>query len=106
MVYFVRSYRFAGPKSQQAIAWALKVADYINKKYNTNVEVLLNATGIQTEVHWMARGKSIGEIEQLFGKLLTDSEYQKILAENEGLFIDGTLRDHYYRSVSQSRGLV
>ncbi len=106
MVYFVRSYRFVGSKAQEAIGWSLKVAEYINKKYNSNVEVLLNATGIQTEVHWMGRGKSIGQIEQLFGRLLSDPEYQKLLGENEGLFVDGTLRDYYYRSVSQARGLV
>ena len=106
MVYFVRSYRFVGSKAQEAIGWSLKVAEYINKKYNSNVEVLLNATGIQTEVHWMGRGESIGEIEQLFGKLLTDPEYQKILGEAAGLFVDGTWRDHYYRTVTEARRLV
>jgi hypothetical protein len=106
MVYFVRSFRFVGAKAQEAIGWALKVAEYINNKYNSNVEVLLNVTGIQSEVHWMAHGKSVGEIEQLFGKLLSDPEYKKILAENAGLFVDGTLRDHYYRSVSEPRRLV
>ncbi|UCF98163.1 MAG: hypothetical protein JSV89_01185 [Spirochaetaceae bacterium] len=106
MVYFVRSDRFVGSKAQEAIGWALKVADYVNKKYDTNVEVLMNVTGIQTELHWLARGKSVGEIEELFGKLLSDPEYQKLLGETEGMFVDGTLKDHYYRSVSQARGLV
>jgi hypothetical protein len=106
MVYFVRSFRFVGAKAQEAIGWALKVADYINKKYNSNVEVLLNVTGVQSEIHWMAHGKSVGEIEHLFGKLLSDPEYKKILDENAGLFVDGTLRDHYYRTVSEARRLV
>ncbi|HUV63954.1 MAG TPA: hypothetical protein VMW24_08650 [Sedimentisphaerales bacterium] len=106
MVYFVRSDRFVGGKAQEAIGWALKVADYINKKYNSNVEVLMNVTGVQTELHWVARGESVGEVEQLFGKLLSDPEYKKMLEESGGLFVDGTLRDHYYRSVSQARGLV
>ena len=106
MVYFVRSDRFVGSKAQEAIEWSLKVADFVSKKYNTNVEVLMNVTGLQTEVHWLARGESVGEIEKLFGKLLSDPEYQKLLGETEGLFVDGTLRDHYYRSVSEARGLV
>ena len=106
MVYFVRSDRFVGSKAQEAIEWALKVADYVNKKHDSNVEVLMNVTGVQTEVHWMARAESVGEVEELFGKLLSDPEYKKMLDEAEGLFVDGTLRDHYYRSVSQTRGLV
>jgi hypothetical protein len=106
MVYFARSERFVGRKAQEAIEWALKVADYVNKKYDTNVEVLMNVTGAQTELHWFARGESVGEIEELFGKLLSDAGYKKMLEESEGLFVDGTLKDHYYRLVSQSRGLV
>ena len=106
MVYFVRSDRFVGSKAQEAIAWSLKVADFIGKKYDTKVEVLMNVTGVQTEVHWLGRGESVGEIEKLFGKLLADTEYMKLLGEAEGLFVDGTIRDHYYRSVSQTRGLV
>ena len=106
MVYFVRSHRFVGSKAQEAIGWSLKVADFVSKKWDTNVEVLMNVTGVQTEVHWLARGESVGQIEKLFGKLLSDPEYIKILGEAEGLFVDGTFRDHYYRSAPQTRGLV
>ena len=106
MVYFVRSNRFVGSKAQEAIGWSLKVADFVSKEWDTNVEVLMNVTGVQTEVHWLARGESVGQIEKLFGKLLSDPEYIKILGEAEGLFVDGTFRDHYYRSAPQTRGLV
>lgn len=106
MVYFVRSDRFVGSRANEAIDWSLKVADFISKKYNTNIEVLMNVTGVQTEVHWLARGDSVGDIEKLFKKLLADPEYHKMLEESAGLFVDGTIRDHYYRSVSEARGLV
>ena len=97
MVYFVRSLRFVGGKKQEAIEWALKVADYVTKKYDTKVEVLTNVTGLQTEVHWMGKRESMGEFEKVGAKLSSDPEYNKILSENEGLFVDGTFRDHFYR---------
>ena len=106
MVYFVRSDRFVGSKAQEAIEWSLKVADFVSKKYDTKVEVLMNVTGIQSEVHWMARGESVGEIEKLFEKLLSDPEYHKMLEDSTGLFVEGTIRDHYYRSASETRRLV
>ena len=97
MVYFVRSVRFVGSKAQEAIDWALKIADYVTKKYDTKVEVLTNVTGLQTEVHWVAKKGSVGEFEELMVKMLADPEYNKIVSENEGLTVDGTFRDHYYR---------
>lgn len=75
----------------------MKIADYVTKKYDTKVEVLTNITGLQTEVHWVSKKGSLGEFEELRAKLSSDPEYNKILGESEGLFVDGTFRDHFYR---------
>ena len=103
MVYFVRSSKFIRSRGQEAIEWALKVADYISSKYDIELEVLMNVTGPQNELHWMSHNGSVGAFEEGFLKLTSDQEYQNMLGDSVGLFVDGSSRDHYYRSASEMR---
>ena len=66
MVYFVRSAKVIAKKGKEAIDWAYKVADYVKDKSGSEVEVLMNVTGPQNVVYWMARDESVGDFEKVF----------------------------------------
>lgn len=101
MVYFVRSARVIVSRSKEAVEWALKVADYIDKNFSTAVEVLMNVTGPQNELHWIARKESVGEFEKTMVQLLADPDYLEMLTEGQELLVDGSTVDHYFRSVAR-----
>ena len=102
MIYNVRTAGMAGGKLNQAMAWAIKVAKWVNGKYpDSNVTVLRNITGNLTQVHWLWTTESLGEYEQLASQLEGDDAYQAMLKEasSEGLFAEDSLRHSFYRTV-------
>ena len=99
MVYFVRTAKIIGRKSQEAFKWSFKAADFIKNKTSTKVELLMNATESQSEIHWLARAESVGAFEKQMTQLLTDPDNQKILLEGLEYFVEGSARDNYFRSV-------
>lgn len=100
MVYFVRTAKAQAQRGKEAVEHALKVAGYIQENYDTAVEVLMNVTGQQDELHWLARKESVGEFEKVFVRLMADPGYEELLKEGQEFYVQGTTRDHYFRSVS------
>ncbi len=101
MVYFVRTGSAIGSKSQEAVEWAFKVADYIKSKTSIEIELLRNVTGLQNEIKFLARAESVGAFEKVMEQLESDPDYMKMMPDALGLFVDGSWRDNYFRSVSR-----
>jgi hypothetical protein len=102
MIYSVRSAGIAAGKANEAIAWAVKVANWINEKYpGANVQVLRNVSGQLTQVHWLATTGSLGEYEQLMIQIDGDEEYQTMMrdAMSNTLYAEGSLHHTFYRTV-------
>jgi|APSaa5957512622_1039677.scaffolds.fasta_scaffold121147_1 hypothetical protein len=102
MVYFVRTAKVIGSKSQEAFKWSFKVADFIKNKTGTELELLMNVTGPQSEIHWLARTESVGAFEKSMSQLLADQDYLKMLLEGLEYFVDGSAIDNYFRSVPRN----
>ena len=102
MVYFVRTVSVNGSKTKEAIEWAYKVADFVKSKHGTEVELLMNVTGSQSEIKWLARAESVGDFEKLMAQLLANPDYQQLLLDAQGLLVDGSVRDNYFRSVPRT----
>jgi len=101
MITFVRSADSNDGTALVAIAWALKVAAYVNGNYGTNISVQQNVGGKVNQVHWVATFESMNESVELGDKLLQDEGYLELLAEanDQGLFSANSIVDNYYRSI-------
>jgi hypothetical protein len=101
MITFVRTADFNDGTALPAIAWAIKVAAYVNGNYGTNISVQQNVGGKINQVHWVATFESMNESVDLGDKLLQDEGYHALLAEanDQGLFAANSIVDNYYRTI-------
>jgi hypothetical protein len=101
MITFVRTGDFNDGKALAAIAWALKVAAYVNGKYGTNISVQQNVGGKINQVHWVATFESMNESVDLGDQLIQDEGYQELITEanNQGLFAANSIVDNHYRTI-------
>ena len=102
MIYGVRTAEAAGGKLFEARAWAIKVTNWINKKYpGANVELLTNVSGQLGQFHWLVTSETLAEQEQLLAGIGEDEEYLAMLkdAGSELLFAQGSARHTFYRTL-------
>jgi hypothetical protein len=62
---------------------------------------LTNISGQLNQVHWLWTNDSLGEGEELMGRIESDEEYQAMLGDamSQHLFAEGSLRQVFYRTV-------
>ena len=102
MITFVRSAEADRSHVNEAVGWAVQVANWINGKFpDVTVNVMRNISGSVFGLHWVTNAESLGEFEQIMGQIDADPEYQNMLTEarEKGYFVQGSLQDNYYRSV-------
>ncbi len=102
MITYVRSAEAERGTVNDAVAWAVQVANWINGKFpDTTVQVMRNISGSIHGLHWVLNAESLGEFEQIMGQIEADSDYQNMITEarEKGYFVQGSLQDNYYRSV-------
>ncbi len=101
MITFARSADIRDGKQQPAIAWALKVAAYVNDNLGTNFQVMINVAGKINQLHWVGTFDSLASFDASAGKINNDAGYQELLAEgtSEELFFANTLMDRLFRTV-------
>lgn len=103
MITQVRTAGIHDGKLQDAFAWAIKVASYVNKNVQgANVQVARNVGGPLYEVHWVSTVQSLAEYEAVWKRLEADSGYQNLIKEGrqQGLFIGSSIVDRLYETVS------
>jgi hypothetical protein len=103
MITWVRTANISDGKLQEAFSWAVKVAGYINKKFEgVNVQVVRNVGGPVFQVHWVATYKSLASFEEKWKQIDGDEGYQGLLAEirQQAAFIGTSIVDSLYETVS------
>jgi hypothetical protein len=99
MIRFIRSASIAPGKFGDAMAFAKKVAAYLEKQTAVQMQVLVPVAGNPHRVAWSAEYPSLAAMEELNGKLMADQKYAKLLSTGKELFIAGSLNDTIWRTV-------
>ena len=103
MITWVRTANMHDGKGQDAFAWAVKVAHYVNGKFSgANVQVVRNVGGPVWQVHWVANYESLAAFEEIMKTLEADSGYLELLGEarDQKLFISNSIVDSLYEAIS------
>lgn len=100
-VLFTRSGKVAPGRLADAVGFATKTAEHINKTVpGAKVEVAINVSGSYNEVHWVTRTESLAQFESMMQKAESDERYQAMSSEGakDKLFID--IIDRLYRVIA------
>jgi hypothetical protein len=90
-------------KGQEAFAWAVKVANYLNEKFpGANMQVVRNIGGPVWQVHWIANFESLAALEEVMKRVEADAGYLELLGEarDQKLFISSGTVDSLYEAIS------
>ena len=99
MYRFQRMARSSQGRFLEAAQWAKEVADYISKNYDVTVTAYTESFGENGTLHWYADYDTLAHIEQVNMKLNADQQYQTMLEQSVGMFIEGSIRDTLVRSI-------
>jgi hypothetical protein len=99
MIAVTRTASIAPGKTGDAMAYAHHIAKYVKDKHGTTFEVLMPIGGNPARIAWHARLASLAEWETLTTKLLADRTYVELVSQNSALFLPGSVRDTFWRSV-------
>ncbi|MDA2923601.1 DUF6039 family protein [Acidobacteria bacterium AH-259-L09] len=103
MITWVRTASIQDGEMQEAFAWAVKVASYVNKNISeANVQVMRNVGGPVYQLHWVCNYESLAAFEEVMKKVEEDSGYQELLTEvrQEKAFVGTSIVDSLYETVS------
>tara|TARA_Y100000031_G_C8162077_1_gene357513 strand:+ start:20 stop:331 length:312 start_codon:yes stop_codon:yes gene_type:complete len=103
VIYRVRSTEVTCSKANQAIAWALKVTNWVNEQSpTTNSQLLRNISGDSFGFHWVTSAESLGELDEAIAAVEVDPEYQALIAEarSGGYLVPGSVTDNFSLTVA------
>ena len=82
MITFVRSVEAERSKVNDAVGWAVQVANWINGMHpGLTVNVMRNISGSIMGLVWVANAESLAAFEQVMGQIEADPDYQNMITE-------------------------
>jgi Family of unknown function (DUF6039) len=100
MYRFQRTAQARSGKGAEAIQWAKKISEYLNKKFAPlSNQAYTEVFGDYFKVHWYTDFEDLAAYEKITVQLLTDQEYWAMLNEGAALFIEGATRDTLIQSL-------
>lgn len=99
MIVFVRTASVARGKLGDAVAAAKEISAYVEKQFGVSVEVMMPVGGNPNRIGWSAEYKNLGEAEELFDKMMADTNYGALVAKNAACFIEGSIEDRIWRRI-------
>ena len=100
MVYRVWSGSIRQGKAQEAFEWAVKLATYVSENYTEGkTEVVRNINGPVNQLHFVTKVESLAVLEPALKRAAEDPDYQELLAEGLGLFVESSAVVNYSETV-------
>jgi hypothetical protein len=101
MITHVHTADIRDGKAMAAIEQALKLANYVNEKFGTNVQLMGNVAGPTYQLHWTANFESLAAFEEVYEKINVDPGYHQLLAEayDQELWFGSSVVDNIYTSI-------
>ena len=103
MITWMRTADIHDGKIDEAFSWAVKVANYINKKFKgVKVQVFRNVAGPAFQVHWVVNYPSLAIFEDKWRQIQADKGYGDLLKElrEQSALVGASIVDSIYESVS------
>ena len=86
--------------TERAAQFAVAVTQFVNQKYpEINVEVYMEILGVSGKIHWFADFESMEQLQRITDGLATDAEYNQMVLDVAGVFVDGHTHDTVYRNM-------
>jgi len=86
----VVSARLEVSKIAAAVAWAIELANYLNKATGVPSAVLSSNVGPYGTISWLSYGKSLAQLEQASEKTNRDPGFLQRLGASGGFFVPGS----------------
>jgi hypothetical protein len=101
MITFARTGDFQDGKQPAAMAWAIKVTDYLNEVLGLNIQVMVNVGGKVNQLHWVGTFDTLAAYDEAMEKIAADQGYMELFAEAaaQALFRANSIRDNLFRTV-------
>ena len=97
MITFVRTAQALPGKIGDAVAWGKEIAATVKRITGKDVAVCAGVGGPISEIAWIAHYDSMGQAEEVFGKLMADREYMTLVSKAQPLFIPGSGHDRFWK---------
>ena len=99
MITFVRTTSIAPGKNAEALAFAHAAIRLIKDKFGITVGLNMPIGGNPNRLAYVVTYANLTELESAMGRLVADTDYQKMLAANAQTFLPGSVHDEIWRSV-------
>ena len=99
MIRWTRSARITPGKFMETIKWAKDIAEFINKKYGSQVTVYLDSFGEFGTIRWFADSADLASLEKLQHQLNADHEYLQKVLQGADLVMPGSVFDTVMRAI-------
>jgi hypothetical protein len=99
MITFIRTVTAAPGKIGDLLGFAHKVAEIIGRVTGEKPAVAMSFGGQANQVAWISAAPSLGEMEQVFAKLMASAEYRDVLKTVEHLIVPGSTHDQIWTHV-------
>ncbi len=99
MIRFVRTASVAPGKLGDALAFAKKIADFLEKQHGVHLEVMMPVGGNPHRIAWRSEYADLATMEKITSKYMGDAKYLKLLSEGGPNFIAGSVNDAIWRTI-------
>ena len=99
MITVVRSVEMSQGKQKEAVAWAVKMANYLSENF-IKTQTMRNIGGKSNQLHLVSSYESLAAREKILKKIEKDAGIQALVAELEGLFVESSTIDSMFETIS------
>jgi len=82
-----------------ALAFAKKIADYIEANHKVKITVAVPVAGKLARVAWIAEHRDLAEYEARMNALATDTKYLDLVRSGISNWVPGSVEDEIWRTV-------
>lgn len=99
MIIYTRTFSLCSGKENEAVAYLVETAKWINEHYpGHDAHILTNIHGTAGQAHFVEIFASLAEMEAIFAKADTDTAWLEVAAKGQGLLENADVT--IYRRVS------
>ena len=99
MIEFTRTSSIAPGKVAEALAFAKEMSEYVQKKFDRKLQVMMPIGGNPHRIAWRSTYPSLALMEEFQTKTLADPQYLSILSKAATLFVPASAHDDIWRAL-------
>ncbi len=100
MIRWTRSLRITSAKYfPQATQWAKEIAEFVSKKYKTEVSVYMDTFGEIGTICWFCDYADLATMEKVMSQISADQEYWQKVIQAFDFILQGSVHDIVMRAI-------